>query len=204
MNPVVAAVEQHGLLLLQDKSLPNAVTVITGEHPRGSWWSHPRSHAIFRILDQASDDPNIISTKLLGGKVTFVHRALWPALLAIGNAREPWQLLGLPPEAGRLLRRIDQSGQLRVSGAAAKELEQRLLVRSDQVHTESGRHESVLETWPRWASAVKLRTSLTADEARKQLDRAVAALGGEANLLPWHRFSTSRSKPRTSRSGRSR
>ena len=92
---------RHGLLLLQDKNLPNAVTEITGEHVSGSWWSHPRSHEIFWTIEQLPEK-EVITTKLIGGKVTFVHRKLWPALFAIGSAREAWQMRGLSREASAL------------------------------------------------------------------------------------------------------
>lgn len=186
MNPVVAAVAKHRLLLLQDKSLPNAVTVITGEHPHGSWWAHPRGHEIFRLVEEASEHPDIIATKLVGGKVTFVHRSLWPAVLAIGSAREAWQLRGLSSEAKKLLRTLDKSGQMQAAGKAAKELETRLLARGDQVHSESGRHQTLLETWPRWASRVKLTTRLAPAEGREEIERALADLGSDARLLPWN------------------
>ena len=37
--------EEHGLLLLQDKTLPSLVGLIAGEPVSGSWWGHPRAHA---------------------------------------------------------------------------------------------------------------------------------------------------------------
>ena len=177
MNAVVAAVQKYGLLLLQDKHLPNAVTVVTGEHVRGSWWAHPRSHEIFRILDEASDDSNLLSSKLISRKVTFVHRRLWPALFAVGDAREPWQMRGLSHAAKALLHRVDGDHETRVSGAAAKQLEERLLVRTEQVHTQSGRHEMLLRRWP--------LSRMSVARARAQLEDAVVAIGGSAKLLPW-------------------
>jgi hypothetical protein len=179
VNPVIAAIEEHGLLLLQDKALPNAVTVVTGEHVHGSWWAHPRSHEIFRILDEATDDPDILSAKLVSRKVTFVHRRLWPALFAVGNAREPWQTSGLSRQSAELLRRVSDEGEVHASGVAAKQLEERLLVRSEQVHTEAGRHETVLRRWP--------QSRMSIDRARLRLEEAVFAIGGSARLLPWNR-----------------
>ena len=85
------AIAEHGLLLLQDKQLANAVTVITGEHLKGSWWSHPRAHEIFRAVEALPED-QVLSTKLVGGKVTFVHRKLWPDLLAVATGEREYEV----------------------------------------------------------------------------------------------------------------
>jgi len=157
--------------------LPSAVGIITGESLPGSWWSHPRAHEIFRKLEELDA---AIATKLIGGKVTFVHPKLLPALAAVGGARERWQIHSLSPAAKKLLARVDREGSVRASGAPAKELQERLLVNAHEQHTESGRHETVLEKWP--------PSKLTAEEGRHQLDRAATAIGAELHDLPWNRF----------------
>ena len=80
---LAAALKKYGLLLLQDKKLPSAVGIITGEQLSGSWWSHPRANEIFRRLDDLECDA--IATKLIAGKVPFVHRRLWPPLVALAD-----------------------------------------------------------------------------------------------------------------------
>ena len=86
---ILAALEATGLLLVQDKSFPNVVTLVTGETPRGSWWAHPRSHEIFRSLSAIAADPAVLVTKLIDRKVTFVHQRLWPAFLSVASACAP-------------------------------------------------------------------------------------------------------------------
>jgi hypothetical protein len=171
------ALEKYGLLLLQDKKLPSVVGIITGEQVSGSWWSHPRAQEIFRKLEELDD---AIPTKLIAGKVTFVHPRLLPALAAVGRAREPWQMRGLSPAAHRLLSQVDRKGTVRASGPASKELQERLLVDAREEHTESGRHETVLTAWP--ASKVK------AEEGRRRLEEAAEAIGASRSLLPWARL----------------
>jgi len=157
--------------------LPSAVGIITGESVPGSWWSHPRAHEIFRKLEELDA---AIATKLIGGKVTFVHPKLLPALAAVGAAREPWQMHGLSPAARKLLALVDREGNVRASGAPAKELQDRLLVNAREEHTEKGAHVTVLEPWP--------KSKLTPEEGRHQLDRAATAIGAELHDLPWNRF----------------
>jgi hypothetical protein len=175
---LAAALERHGLLLLQDKTLPSVVGIITGERVAGSWWSHPLAQEIFRRLEELSAGGDARSTKLIGGKVTFVHRRLWPALFAVGSERADWQIRALPLAARRLLARVDQAGSTQTSGPAAKELQKRLLVDAAEEHTASGKHVIVLSPWP--------RSSMRASTARRRLEDAATAIGAEQQL-PWNR-----------------
>ena len=103
------AIAEHGLLLLQDKKLANAVTFMTGERLKGSWWSHPRAHEIFRSIESLPDD-QVIATKLVGGRVTFVHRSLWPDLLAVatsGDLRQDEREYEVHTSSGRHEKRFE-------------------------------------------------------------------------------------------------
>jgi hypothetical protein len=78
----VAFVRTHGVVLASAKGpVPKLSEFIAGEAIKGSWWGHPKGQAIFRALNEAADSPDILSCRLVGGKVTFVHRRLWPALV---------------------------------------------------------------------------------------------------------------------------
>jgi hypothetical protein len=184
---VLRELRGRGLLLQQDKALPSVVGLVTGEALRGSWWNHPKGRLIFAILSELADRPDVLFTKLIAGKSTLVHRRLWPALAAAGSSREAWQLQGLSPAASRLLARVARGrGTVRASGAPVKELETRLLVVARQVHTESGRHEIVLEDWRQWSSTVRLPPLRSVASAKRRLDRAVLRLGAPPESLPWN------------------
>jgi hypothetical protein len=86
---LLTALEATGLLLIQDRSFPNVVNIVTGEALRGSWWAHPRSHEICRCSSAMAADPAVLVIKLIERKVTFVHRRLWPAILSVASARDP-------------------------------------------------------------------------------------------------------------------
>src|SRR6478672_11086794 len=45
------------------------------------WWSHPKSHEIFAVTRAVRDSDDILVCRLIKGKITFVHRRLWPALV---------------------------------------------------------------------------------------------------------------------------
>jgi hypothetical protein len=76
---------------------------------------------------------------------------------------------------------------LQAAGRNAKQLEQRLLVHGQQVHTAAGRHELRLERWELWADRVGAAGTLTTQEGQLQLEAAVQAIGGTVALLPWAR-----------------
>jgi hypothetical protein len=183
---VFAALKDYGLLLKQDKILPSAVTIITGESLHASWWSHPKSHLIFKVLSELSEHSEVLVTKLLARKDTFVHSALWPALLAVGSARAEWQLRGLSAAATDLLERVDRSASaVRAVGAACKEIQVRLLAPAHEIHTEDGRHEMMVEPWNAWSSRMSCTALTSGDAGRLVLEQAAAKLGAPLHYLPW-------------------
>ena len=48
---------------------------------RGGWWSHPKGREIFALSRVVRDSEEILVCRLLQGKVTLVHRRVWPALV---------------------------------------------------------------------------------------------------------------------------
>jgi hypothetical protein len=191
---VVEAVAKTGLLFLSDPKRSNAIQILTGEFPRGSWWSHPDAHRIYDILQDVEGHPDLLSTKLLAGKVTFVHRHLWPALLAVvaASPREPWQVDGLSPGARQWLVTLDEAAAaasevVQPSRTVMKEVEARLLARGESVHTRQGRHETRLEPWTTWAARVGCACppALASAEGKRALEAAATALGPPPATFPW-------------------
>jgi len=209
VSQVLRELRRYGLLLESDRAFPSIVALVAGEPVRGSWWAHPMSHEIYDVAQRLGDHRDVIVCKLVSGKNTFVHRRLWPALLAAGAARERWQTLGLPDAARRLLRFVRRTGALRTDeipwpgergkdslGEAARELERRLLVHSEEVHTESGRHAKQLQTWEHWAARAGVSLgAMTAQQGKRELEAAVGALNERSRAngrLPWQRPVSSR------------
>ena len=185
---VLAKLEESGLLLVQDKSLPNVVRLITGETLKGSWWSHAKAQQIFQVLSELADHRDVLFAKLVGGKVTLIHRRLWRAFLSVAISREPWQIASLSDAARKLLAAIERSSApVRCRGKDLKELELRLIVHSDEVHTEEGRHEMVAETWEQWARRKGVKPLASVDGGRRKLEEAARAIAAPLSSLPWAR-----------------
>ena len=81
-------VKKHGIVLVSAKhaSIPSVAAEVAGQPIRGSWWAHPRSQEIFRVLVKLDADEDIVTTRLFDGKLTMVHKRLWPALAALMKA----------------------------------------------------------------------------------------------------------------------
>ena len=82
----VAFVREHGVVLASAKgSIPRLTEAIVGEPIRGSWWAHPESRAIFQTLMAVADSDQILVCRLVQGRLTLVHRRLWPALVKLAR-----------------------------------------------------------------------------------------------------------------------
>lgn len=162
------------------------VDAIAGERVKGGWWGHARGKTIFRLLSALEDDDGVLAVKLVEGRVTFVDRALWPALarVAMDEGRVANAIASLSIEARALLREVERKGELRLDRAVTttdvpskrvramrESLERSLLVHGDSMHTASGKHVARLRTWARVLPKSVLRASRAID-----LDDAIAAL----------------------------
>jgi hypothetical protein len=89
----LAFVETHGVVLVSAKgSAPKLVDAIVGHRIDGSWWSHPEGRRIFAILSAVTESEQVLVCRLLGGKITLVHRRLWPALARMADRLAPEQI----------------------------------------------------------------------------------------------------------------
>jgi hypothetical protein len=79
-------VKRHGIVLQAARGpVPSLAEAIAGGPIRGSWWGHPKGKEIFRVAGAVSDDPDVLVCRLVEGKVTYVHRRLWPALVKLAR-----------------------------------------------------------------------------------------------------------------------
>jgi hypothetical protein len=65
--------------------VPSLAERVAGAPIRGSWWGHPSGHEIYRVLNEIRASPDVVATRLINGKVTLIHRRLWPALVRVAD-----------------------------------------------------------------------------------------------------------------------
>jgi len=187
-----------GLLHLAGDEIPNVRELVTGKKSKGSWWADPAAHQIFAVTQLLEDHPDVTITKLISRKVTLVHRKLWTRLFAVATGRDEWQIQGLSRPTALLLKQVEKEGTLLTNnikrsdtkiGDAARELEFRLLIHSDQFHTESGAHAKRLETWELWARRVDLKgRSVRSELARSFFEERLNEINksySRRGHLPW-------------------
>jgi hypothetical protein len=201
VEDVVDYLGRLGVLLETDRTFPSITGIMVREPIKGSWWSHPMANEIYLLSQRLVQHPDTIFLKLLSGKTTYVHRRLWPELIAIGTAQDSWQFEGLPASAKSMLKKVEARGSLRLDevkgartakekGADAHALELRLLVFAEDIHTASGTHTKKIETWEHWAWRTGFRTQVlpSPERAKEEFWRIMEDLNaqfGAAVTLPW-------------------
>jgi hypothetical protein len=79
-------VKTNGITLESGRGpVPSLAEMIAGEAIRGSWWAHPRGPVIFLCSRAIRESNEVLVCRLVGGKVTYVHRRLWPALVRLAR-----------------------------------------------------------------------------------------------------------------------
>ena len=105
------ALDRHGILPAHDATIPSVSNLVAGRPIRGSWWGDPAGRQIYLVLNTIGDD--VAWPKLLGGKVTLVHRRLWPSLAAVGEQEASWQYEGLGEIERAALQVVREAGQVK-------------------------------------------------------------------------------------------
>lgn len=82
-------VEEHGVVVESAKTaVPSLAATVAGQPIRGSWWAHPKAQQIFVLAEAIRESEDIVTCRLVDGKITFVHRRLWPALVRLQHRFE--------------------------------------------------------------------------------------------------------------------
>ena len=61
--------------------VPSLAQAVAGGPIRGGWWAHPLGGDIFRLTRAVRGSDEVLVCRLVDGKITYVHRRLWPALV---------------------------------------------------------------------------------------------------------------------------
>ncbi len=95
----LAFVEREGIVLQSARGrVPNLAEFVAGERIRGSWWGHAKGKEIFHAVNRVADSGEVLVCPLIDGKVTFVHRRLWPALVRLAARLGPAGLAQISQE----------------------------------------------------------------------------------------------------------
>ena len=79
-------IRRHGVVLESAKGQePTLAERIAGEPIRGSWWGHPKGQQIFDATRRARASPAVLVCGLASGRVTYIHRRLWPYFVRLAH-----------------------------------------------------------------------------------------------------------------------
>jgi len=82
----IAFVKTNGVVLESGRGpVPNLAEAIAGEPIRASWWAHRKANTIFLCSRAVRESADVLVCRLIGGKITYVHRRLWPALVRLAE-----------------------------------------------------------------------------------------------------------------------
>lgn len=91
--------ETQGVVLASAKGpVPRMSEVIAGEPIQGSWRGHPKGGDIYSILGFLQESPDVLTCRVVNGKITLVHRRLWPALICAAGRFQPERLAKIEQE----------------------------------------------------------------------------------------------------------
>ena len=82
----LAFVRRHGVVLEAGRGpVVSFADAVAGRPIRGSWWGHPKGREIFALTRAVRDSKDVCVCRIVGGKITYVHRRLWPALVRVAQ-----------------------------------------------------------------------------------------------------------------------
>ena len=79
-------VKANGIALESGRGpVPSLAQTIAGKPIRGNWWAHPKGNTIFLCSRAIRNSKDVLVCRLIGGKITYVHRRLWSALVRLAD-----------------------------------------------------------------------------------------------------------------------
>jgi hypothetical protein len=82
----ITFIRRHGVVLEAAKGLePSLAATMAGEPITGSWWGHPMGHEIYELTQRVHDSSAVLVCTLAKGRITYVHRRLWPAFVRLAK-----------------------------------------------------------------------------------------------------------------------
>ena len=67
-------------------SLPTFSDAVAGERVPGAWWGHRAGRQIFAATRSVRAHPDVLVCRIADGKITYVHKRLWPAVVRLASA----------------------------------------------------------------------------------------------------------------------
>ena len=87
VRQALAFVKRQGIVLesahVRGVRAPTFADAVVGARVRGNWWTHPKGKKIFWMTRAVRDSRDVLVCRLVDGKITYVHRRVWPPLVRL-------------------------------------------------------------------------------------------------------------------------
>jgi len=85
LEEALSFIKTEGIVLESARGrVPTLVDFVAGERVT-RWWDHPKGRLIFTLTRTIRESPDVLTCRLIDGKITYVHRRLWPALVKLSD-----------------------------------------------------------------------------------------------------------------------
>jgi hypothetical protein len=89
-DQTMSFIRRRGLVLESARGEgPSLAEHIAGSPISGSWWSHTKGHEIFEITQIVRASRAVLVCGLAGGRITYIHRRLWPHFVRLARRFPP-------------------------------------------------------------------------------------------------------------------
>ena len=89
----LAFVREQGIVLVSAKGPAlRLIDMIAGAPIMGNWWAHPDGRRIYAVMQTVTGSDQVLVCRMIKGKLTLVHRRLWPALVRLADRFTPAHL----------------------------------------------------------------------------------------------------------------
>ena len=79
-------IRYHGVVLESARGdEPSLAQRVAGETIKGSWWGHPKGQEIYALTQKLHDSRAVLICTLAKGRITYIHRRLWPAFVRLAK-----------------------------------------------------------------------------------------------------------------------
>ena len=86
LRQVMDFIRYHGVVLEAAKGAePCLAQKIAGEPIKGSWWGHEKGQEIYALTQKVHESKAVLICTLAHGKITYIHRRLWPYFICLAN-----------------------------------------------------------------------------------------------------------------------
>lgn len=86
LRSALTFIRNQGVVLESAKGHePSIAEWVVGAPISGGWWGHAKGHEIHELTQQMRDAKELLVCTLAKGRITYIHKRLWPAFVKLAD-----------------------------------------------------------------------------------------------------------------------